>query len=486
MAVSPEIVSSGWEDCRFEFPDQPGGGFLLKWIAPIFLTLCIGHWIVSVISAFLCVLILLSILFTRHPILETKTKTRLSFFDQIKLTLTGTVASVLFASAIWKFFTTRIFDTEELFFSLLQSLTWLGFFVEISLEKYYALVHAFLLQVSWIVNFLLSMFMLTSALLRRVYSLTPETMVNYVVMAITSTASLFLFVAAIIGYTDLSFSSRLVKEDAHLTEALLGQYRDTNKEETKLLLKGYHNAGIISKLSFSWMNHLLRKGNEKILAVDDIPRLGRAEDVDAAYAKLNAQWNREGQNTKFMPFIIVRAHWELFTMAGILRLINSCVMYAGPLLIQRFIDVTAKEDGSWQDGSWLVLLLLVSKGIEVVTEHQSSFINKRIGIQIWAGLVSAVYRKGLKITSARRQGHGTGNILNYMNVDVDEVSRLCQQLHDLWGLPLQICLALFILYSVLGIATLSGIGTIGHSTKKENQILYDLKIHANVKRKMST
>ncbi|CAM6103841.1 unnamed protein product [Calypogeia fissa] len=209
-------------------------------------------------------------------------------------------------------------------------------------------------------------------------------------------------------------------QNGHLTEALLGTGdgdfipgETDGERKKKVSISDYDKAGIISKLVFLWMNPVLKVGSKKVLAVEDFPRLGRNEDVETAYGKFKREWDREGQSNKLLPWIIIRAHWRMFAFTGFLGLLKLVVMYTGPLLIQRFIDVTADENSRWSDGASLVGLLLFAKAIEVICDHQSNFIGKSIAIAVWSGLVSSVYQKGLKITSSARQSHGTGKIVNY-------------------------------------------------------------------------
>jgi ABC-type multidrug transport system fused ATPase/permease subunit len=66
-----------------------------------------------------------------------------------------------------------------------------------------------------------------------------------------------------------------------------------------------------------------------------------------------------------------------------------------------------------------------------------------------------VYQKGLRLSSLARQSHTSGEIVNYMAIDVQRVGDYAWYLHDMWMLPLQIILALAILYKNVGIASIA-------------------------------
>ncbi|KAL8146887.1 hypothetical protein AgCh_004571 [Apium graveolens] len=76
-------------------------------------------------------------------------------------------------------------------------------------------------------------------------------------------------------------------------------------------------------------------------------------------------------------------------------------------------------------------------------------------MHVRSALTAMVYRKGLRLSSAAKQGHSSGEIVNYMAVDVQRVGDYSWYLHDIWMLPMQIILALAIPYKHVGIATVA-------------------------------
>ncbi|KAK1305891.1 ABC transporter C family member 3 [Acorus calamus] len=66
-----------------------------------------------------------------------------------------------------------------------------------------------------------------------------------------------------------------------------------------------------------------------------------------------------------------------------------------------------------------------------------------------------IYKKGLKLSSQSRQGRTSGEIINIMSVDADRIGLFSWYMHDLWMIPIQVTLALLILYKNLGLASLA-------------------------------
>jgi hypothetical protein len=58
----------------------------------------------------------------------------------------------------------------------------------------------------------------------------------------------------------------------------------------------------------------------------------------------------------------------------------------------------------------------------------------------------------MRLSSISRNHRTSGEIINLMAVDVERVIDFLWWIHDIWDLPLQVCLALAILYTNVGLA----------------------------------
>ncbi|KAJ0103686.1 hypothetical protein Patl1_03996 [Pistacia atlantica] len=78
-----------------------------------------------------------------------------------------------------------------------------------------------------------------------------------------------------------------------------------------------------------------------------------------------------------------------------------------------------------------------------------------VGIRIRAVLVAMVYNKGLTLPCQAKQERTSGEIINFMTVDAERVGDFSWSMHDPWIVPVQVGLALFILYRNLGLASIA-------------------------------
>lgn len=73
-----------------------------------------------------------------------------------------------------------------------------------------------------------------------------------------------------------------------------------------------------------------------------------------------------------------------------------------------------------------------------------------VGLRIRTALISAIYRKSLKMSSSARKESTVGEIVNLMSVDAQRFMDLVIYINMLWSAPLQISLALYFLWGLLG------------------------------------
>ncbi|RID62880.1 hypothetical protein BRARA_E01922 [Brassica rapa] len=203
----------------------------------------------------------------------------------------------------------------------------------------------------------------------------------------------------------------------------------------------YASASALSKTFWLWMNPLLSKGYKSPLTLEQVPTLSPEHKAERLALLFESNWPKPSDNSRSHPVgtTILRCFWKEILFTAILAVVRLGVMYVGHVLIQSFVDFTSgKRSSPWQ-GYYLVLILLVAKSLGRST------------------LITALYKKGLKITSSARQSHGVGQIVNYMAVDAQQLSDMMLQLHAIWLMPLQVALALVLLYGSLGPSVVTAI-----------------------------
>ncbi|EOA34104.1 hypothetical protein CARUB_v10021605mg [Capsella rubella] len=309
-----------------------------------------------------------------------------------------------------------------------------------------ALHHPLSLRIYWILSFLLTTLFAVSAICHFFFD------ADYTHLIEEDVASFFSFpLTAFLLIVAVRRTSGLVTVESNSppTNAV---------QETSNNVSLYASASTFSKMFWLWMNPLLTKGYKSPLTLQQVPTLSPEHKAERLALLFDTNWPNPSENSSH-PLLttLLRCFWKEILFTAILAIIRLGVMYIGPALIQSFIDFTSgKRSSSWQR-YYLVLILLGAKFVEVLTTHQFNFNSQKLGMLIRSTLITALYKKGLKLTCSARQNHGVGQIVNYMAVDVQQLSDMMLQLHAIWLMPLQVVVALVLLYGSLGASVVTAV-----------------------------
>ncbi|PRQ27535.1 putative xenobiotic-transporting ATPase [Rosa chinensis] len=131
--------------------------------------------------------------------------------------------------------------------------------------------------------------------------------------------------------------------------------------------------------------------------------------------------------------------------------LNVVASYIGPFLIRNFMKYIVGKYGSsnMYYGEKLAFIFFFAMTLESITQRQLSFGARQIGLQVRAALTTLIYKKCISI---KYFGPSNGKVVNLINMDVEVVGEFFSSIHGVWVLPLQVFLALVILYGNLGAA----------------------------------
>ncbi|KAF9622081.1 hypothetical protein IFM89_029365 [Coptis chinensis] len=437
---------------------------ILQWLRFIFLSPCPQRAIFSSVDLiFLLILIAFVIQKLcsrthsndRNNISHLRTSLcyNVTLFLSALLAITYTVLSVLAFTKVAQ----SSWELVEAIFRLIQAITHIAITILIAHEKRFkAVTHPVTLRVYWIVNFVVVALFSASAIIR-LSSVEEKNDLDLNVDDIFSLlflpVSLYLLVVAVRGFSGITMiSTPELEEESELVlkEPLL--------MSNKANVAGYASATLISRAMWLWLNPLLEKGYKSPLKIDDIASLAPDHEAEVISKLFESNWPKPSENSKHpVRTTLLRCFWKDFVFTAFLAVVRLSVMYMGPVLLQGFVAFSSGKGNSPYEGFYLVAALLLAKIIEVLSSHQFNFQSQTVGMLIRSALITALYKKGLTLSSSSRQAHGLGQIVNYMAVDAQQLSDMVLQLHNLWLMPCQILVALGLLYIYIGVSALSAL-----------------------------
>ncbi|KAK6135220.1 hypothetical protein DH2020_031028 [Rehmannia glutinosa] len=200
-------------------------------------------------------------------------------------------------------------------------------------------------------------------------------------------------------------------------DPLLSAANGSSKTNSVETVTPFAKASFWSKFTFWWLNPLMKRGKEKTLEDEDIPKLREDDRAESCYLVVTIS--------------------------------------AGPVLLKAFIKVVEGNESFEYERYVLVLTLFFTKTLESISQRQWYFRSRLIGLKVRSLLTAAIYQKQLRLSNAAKLIHSSGEIMNYVTVDAYRIGEFPFWFHQIWTTSLQLCLAIIILFQSVGLATIA-------------------------------
>ncbi|XP_075224809.1 multidrug-Resistance like Protein 1 isoform X1 [Lycorma delicatula] len=256
-------------------------------------------------------------------------------------------------------------------------------------------------------------------------------------------------------------------------------------------------ASFPSKLMFSWFDRLAWMGFKKPLETDDLWNMNYEDTAAGVIPKFDKHWNKYAetatrgtvevqkdgssymkrassvefvgengirrstkqssvkQQASILP-VLCKAFGHTFLFGALLKLGQDLLSFVSPQILRLLIGFVEGNESLWKGYLYALLLLLTAM---VQTLLLSQYFNRMflVGLRVRTALISAIYRKAMVMSNSARKESTVGELVNLMSVDAQRFMDLLTYLNMIWSAPLQILLALFFLWQILGPAVLAGL-----------------------------
>lgn len=143
---------------------------------------------------------------------------------------------------------------------------------------------------------------------------------------------------------------------------------------------------------------------------------------------------------------IMRGWWK----AAVLYFIWSLLLFVPPQLLNTLVRYLEGQIELTTQQLWFIVALnLVAPLVGSFCFTWHNHIAQRVGIRARNAVAVAVYDKALRLSAAARGSTSVGNIVNIMSNDAQRLQDVFVLLNGLWSSPLQILIAMVLLFRLI-------------------------------------
>ncbi|NWV84549.1 MRP7 protein, partial [Dasyornis broadbenti] len=209
----------------------------------------------------------------------------------------------------------------------------------------------------------------------------------------------------------------------------------------------------LSRFFYIWMNPLMKRGYQQ--------KLNQPQDVYILPRQLQAarvcDHPHRAQEAVRLLSVLHAAFGLRFYTLGLLKLAGSLLGFTGPLLLNLLVNFMESRQEPLSHGVLYALGLFAGSFVGALLRNQFSYEMNKMTLMVRAAVISAIYRKALRVSSASLARFTVGEIVNFMSTDTSRLVNFCLSFHELWSLPVQLAITLYLLYQQVGVAFLGGV-----------------------------
>ncbi|OQR92450.1 multidrug resistance-associated protein 1 [Thraustotheca clavata] len=215
-------------------------------------------------------------------------------------------------------------------------------------------------------------------------------------------------------------------------------------------------ASYFSRLFISWCDPILTLGNTKQLNLEDIWPLDANNSCALTCEELKANWTSSGSLLK----AFLQCYGKIYIGIGFLLAFAYGCDLLGPLILNQVVLLVSAEQVDFQlIWIWLAVLF-VSRVMKALIFGHVYKETQIIAIKFSAAIKSLIFQKSFRLCVESRLKKSTGDIVNLYTTDVSNILMAAYYIHEIWILPTEILIALYLLHSSVGLAAFAGLGVI--------------------------
>lgn len=203
-------------------------------------------------------------------------------------------------------------------------------------------------------------------------------------------------------------------------------------------------------------------GYKRPLVLDDFYDLSKANKARTAFEKFDNIWtfNPDGDNRrpKSRFFLaLFGGYWRQILTTAFLKLIDVLLMFVNPVMLNNLLKWIPDTSQPLWHGLLYAIIIFIASLLQSLIHNQFEYIVDTTGLLMNTGTRDAIYRKSLKLSAESRAEQSSGEIANLMSIDAYRIIEFTQNGQNIWAAPLEITIAMYLLWRQLGLATFAGV-----------------------------
>ena len=219
------------------------------------------------------------------------------------------------------------------------------------------------------------------------------------------------------------------------------------------------NAGLFSRATFHWVDPLVKSGAKSPLGANELLELPPEQDTGPWAERFQREWKALSGLQPRLPMTLVfsRMFRPTLVLALAISLVSTCLILSVPVIIHLFLTEFASSGSSKGVLLAMAALLICFPPLANILMHHVFHITLKMGMNIRSALVTAIYRKSLRLSHKSRARTTSGEIVNLMSVDAANIYQMASIVYQFVTSPLQLLVGSALLYKALGPAALFGV-----------------------------
>ncbi|XP_005091940.1 canalicular multispecific organic anion transporter 2 [Aplysia californica] len=199
----------------------------------------------------------------------------------------------------------------------------------------------------------------------------------------------------------------------------------------------------------------VQKGDE-VEHNEKTPLLSKMKIDGEKEEEVQAKWPQKKPSLYKVLFKVFYLSLFKSQMVGLMA---DMLQFVNPLLLKAMINFAENKESypQWQGYVMAGSLFLVTLSISVMTNFRF-YTAWNIGTQIKTVVTAAVYKKAMTMNAEGRRQFTVGTMVNLMAVDCPRFQDVSLQMYVIWSFPIQMSLAMYMIYDCLGLAFVACLG----------------------------